>query len=181
MISVVETSSQSGVLTAFFTAVTPLVLLFSLYIQRLWASRASKAALKAAQLIEDIKSKIAAFDSEMRVSVAILQQTSEKMNKEVNGYTEILLRNMAALARNHAIMSKNYASKTNNEEDKRVANVAEVAAISIENEYESLKANKINFPSSSTSIAIATLTNLTEKSANHKVAHPENTAPSQTQ
>lgn len=163
MIAVVETSSQSGVLTAFFTAVTPLVLLFSLGVQRLWASRAAKGVAKAAQLIEDMKTRMADSDRELRVSIAILQQTSEKMNSEVNGYTGVILKNMAALARNHAIMSRNYAAKTDAEEDKSVARVAEVAAISIENEYEAHKQGKVKSLTTPTENIVEKLTDLTAK------------------
>src|SRR6266403_4231526 len=112
---------ESSMWTAFFTAVTPLVILFSLWVQRIWALRTARISEKTAALMSEVKDRISSVDNELRVSVAILKQTSEKTTSQINGYMRVVLRNMAALARNHAIMSANYAKRTNNEEDKSVA------------------------------------------------------------
>ncbi len=142
MIAVVETKMESSMWTAFFTAVTPLIILFSLWVQRIWELRRTRIAEKTSSLMAEVKDRISSVDNELRVSVSILKQTSERTTSQINGYMRVVLRNMAALARNHAVMSANYAKRTNNEEDKSVARVAELAAIAAENEYKEYESGK---------------------------------------
>lgn len=135
-LGVVETRSESGIWTAFFTAITPLVLLFSLWVQRIWASSMSKAATRSADAAEAVKVKLEQSDKDFKASLSILQQTTDHTHLLVNGQRGIILKNLSILARNHAIMARSISHKSRDENDLLIARAAELAATSAENEYE---------------------------------------------
>jgi hypothetical protein len=140
--AVVETQSTAGMWTAVFGAITPLVLLFSLWVQRMWATSAAKSAAKAATAAEqvkiaaiDVKDKLEEATNEQRVSMAIIQQTTSRTHALVNGQYGLFLRNMAMLARNHATMARQVAKTSGDERDDGVAGAAELMALSTEADY----------------------------------------------
>ena len=135
MIAIVQTEMSSSNWTAFFTAVTPLVLLFSLWVQRIWAARTIKLAEAAAAAAAVVKNKLESYDKELRVSLNILQQGVTATHLLVNSQRGIILKNMSLLARNHATMARAVASKTGSEGDLSVAHAAELAALSAESDY----------------------------------------------
>jgi hypothetical protein len=141
-LAVVETQSTAGMWTAIFGAITPLVLLFSLWVQRIWAAGVAKAAAKAASAADEVKraavevkDKLETTSNEQRVSMAIIQQTTSRTYMRVNGQYTLYLRNMAMLARNHANMARQVAKASNNDRDEAVAGAAELMAQSTEADY----------------------------------------------
>ncbi len=142
MIPVVEVQSAAGMWTALFGACTPLVLLFSLWVQRIWASGVAKAAIKAAAAAEevkraalDVKNKLEETSNEQRVAMTIIQQTTARTYVKVNGQYGLYLRNLSLLARNHATMARQVAKASGNDRDDAVAGAAELMAMSTEADY----------------------------------------------
>jgi hypothetical protein len=130
--------------TAVFGAITPLVLLFSLWVQRIWAEGVAKAATKAAAAAVDVKNaafevkqKLEETSNEQRVSMAIIQQTTSRTYIKVDGQFTLYLKNMALLARNHATMARGVAKASLDPKDESVAVAAEFMAISTEADYQS--------------------------------------------
>jgi hypothetical protein len=125
--TIVEQSSGWTALTAFFSLITPLVLLFSLWVQKQWADKAAHAASEVKSTLHDDRLKTGD-------QLAVIAQTTHETHVLVNSQRGVILKNMAILSRNHATMARKAANLSNDPDDRTVADAAEQAAISAEND-----------------------------------------------
>ena len=114
--------------TAFFAAITPLILLFSLWVQKQWAD---KAASKA----EAVKELLIATDQKKAIELDAIKKTTNQTHVLVNSQRGVILKNMALLSRNHAILARKQANMTNDVTDRDIADKAEAAALSAETDF----------------------------------------------
>ena len=125
--TIVQQSSGWTALTAFFGLITPLVLLYSLWVQKQWADKAAHAASEVKSTLHDDRLKTGG-------QLAEIAQTTHETHVLVNSQRGVILKNMAILSRNHAIMARKSANLSNDPEDRTVADAAEMAALSAEND-----------------------------------------------
>jgi hypothetical protein len=116
-------------LTAFFGLLTPLMLLFSLRVQKGWADKAAKAA-------REVKHTLVDSQANTSNQLEAIGETTKQTHILVNSQRGVILKNMAILSRNHAIMARKAAQLSSRGDDQMVADAAESAAKLAESDLE---------------------------------------------
>jgi hypothetical protein len=124
---VVESTQANiyGAVIAICSAITPIILIFSLYIQKTWADHSTKERADNSSKLDSIRA------------------TTVETHVLVNSQRGVILKNMAILSRQHAVMARKAATISGNRDDKAIADLAEAAAKAAE-DAEALHQNQQN-------------------------------------
>ena len=151
-------------LTSLFGLLTPLVLLFSLWVQKQWADHAKLATalvkkdLTAASAdtktrlddvkhdlnsstaetrdrLSEVKDDLKTATSETTIRLDELARVTRQTHTLVNSQRGIILKNMAILSRNHAVLARKQYKLSEDAADLEVASAAEQAADAAESAY----------------------------------------------
>ena len=109
-------------------AITPLILLFSLWVQKQWAD-------KAAKMVTGVKQDLKKSDEKTESNLGDIKQIAVQTHTLVNSQRGVILKNMAILSRNHAIMARKSSNLSNNTVDREIADRAEAAADAAESDF----------------------------------------------
>lgn len=134
---------DGGLWSSVFGAITPLVLLFSLWVQKIWADNAARrgedakdAAIEAAKAAVQVKQTLEHTSVAAHEDLSRIKQLATQTHTLVNSQRGVILKNMATLSRNHAIMARKAATLSNDHEDRMIADAAEEAASHAESTYD---------------------------------------------
>jgi hypothetical protein len=134
---------DGGLWSSVFGAITPLVLLFSLWVQKIWADNAARrgedakdAAQEAAKAAIQVKQTLEHTSSAAHEDLGRIKQLATQTHTLVNSQRGVILKNMAVLSRSHAVLARKAANLSNDSDDRLIADEAEEAASHAESAYD---------------------------------------------
>jgi RNA-binding protein YlmH len=123
-----QTVVNQSVTYAALQAVTPLILLFSLYVQKRWADSAAKHVTEVKQVLHDT-------EAATTVKLKTIEATTSQTHVLVNSRWGVILANMSVLSREHATNLREKSNVSQLPEDIKLAQAAEDAAAAAENDF----------------------------------------------
>jgi hypothetical protein len=120
---------QRDVWVVAIQAITPLILLLSLYVQKRWADSAAKHVIEVKQVLHDT-------DAATNVKLRSIEATTIQTHTLVNSRWGVILANMSVLSREHATNLREKSNVSQLPEDIKLAQAAEDAAAAAENDLK---------------------------------------------